>query len=433
MRRISAATALAVAAAVALSGCGVGDGSSDKDAQQQVDKSAPLKGTISFQTWALKGDKFSPYFEKLIADFEKAHPGTTIKWVDQPGEGYDAKLTSQAASDNLPDVVNLPPDLAYPLAKTGKLLDLRKNVPTLEQDWVPSAVAAYAYQDLDGGSAAYGFPWYQGTDVNYWNKDLLTKNGLDPAKPPATVDELFAQAKTLHDKSGGKAYLISRTPGLMDLTNAGVQVIAPDAAQFTFNTPEAAALVQKYADAYKAGEMPRNIFAKTWQGNAALFQKKEVAWTTAGGRYIDQMKTDAPNLVESIVPSPAFKVPPLYSQGLSVAAKSKNLPLALEFAKFVANDANQRAFIELAPGFLPGTAASADDPAYSKSDGTPQGDASQYAFEALKEAKIGTPPQWNGEMNDVLNQELAKAITGKKSAKQALDDAVKQVNSLLQQ
>ncbi|WP_214414037.1 ABC transporter substrate-binding protein [Sphaerisporangium fuscum] len=431
--RIPASLAAAVLAVTTLAACGVGGGRSTAAPQEKVDANAQLKGAITFQTWALKNDKFTPYFTKLVADFQARHPGTTVNWIDQPGEGYDTKLNAQVAGDSLPDVVNLPVDLAYPLAKTGNLLDLTANVPTLESEWLPSIVDAYKYPDVNGGASSFAFPWYTGTDVLYWNKDMLARDGLDPNNLPKSREELFAAAKTMHDKSGGKDFLLSTFPGASDITSTGTPWMTPDGKKFAFNTPEAAALLDKYRQAYKDGLFPPGILTSDYQGNAELFKKRVVAMTTAGGDAITNFNKDVPSLKDKVIPSENFFTPPLYTQGLSVSAKSKNLPLALAFAKFATGNDNQIAFIKLAPGFLPGTAAAAKDPSYSKSDGTPQGDASVYAFRALQKAKLATPPQWSPEMNDYLKQQITLAMTGKQTSRQALDKGVEKANSMLEQ
>jgi len=433
MRRISAISAVAAAAMVALAACGTGSGKSSTDSQKVVSTTAALSGSITFQTWSLKNDKFTPYFTKLIADFQAAHPGTTINWLDQPGDGYATKVTSQVTSGSLPDVVNLPPDIAHAVAKTGDLLDLKKSVSTLETDYVKSGLTAYSYSDINGGGSDFGFPWYLGTDVSYWNKDIMAKDGLDAAKPPKTFDDLVAQAKIMHDKSGGKDFLMSRSPGLSDIVNSGTKLMSDDGKKFTFNTVGAAAMIDKYTDAFKNGYMPANVLDGKYEGNSSLFNKGQVAWTTGGGNYITSAQQSNPTLAANIVPSPALDTAPLYVQGLSVAAKSKNLPLALAFAQFATDDKNQVAFVDLAKGFLPGSAASASNPAYSKSDGTPQGDASVIAYKDMQTAVNFTPPVWTDAMNVFLNQEIAKAMTGKETAQQALDNAVNNANSLLTQ
>lgn len=430
MRKILAASALATVAAVALAGCGVGDGKGG-DSQQVVASASTLSGSITFQTWSLKNDKFTPYFTKLIADFQTAHPGTTINWIDQPGDGYATKVTSQISTGNLPDVVNLPPEIAHAAAKTGNLLDLTKNISTLSSDYVKSGLDSYKYLDINGGTDGYGLPWYLGTDVNYWNKAIMVKDGLDANKPPTTFDELVAQAKIMHDKSGGRDYLMSRTPNLLDILNTGTSLLSPDGTKFAFNTPAAAAMIDKYTAAYKAGYLPSDVLSNAYLGNSTLFTKGQVAWTTGGGNLITSLVQSNPTLAANVLPSPAFGIPPLYVQGLSVSSKSKNLPLALAFAQYATNDANQRAFLQLAPGFLPGSAASASDPQYTKSDGTPQSDASVIAYQDMQKAVNFTPPIWTDAMNTILSQEIAKAMTGKESAKQALDNTVSQANALL--
>ncbi|GAA1976310.1 ABC transporter substrate-binding protein [Kitasatospora viridis] len=431
MRRVRAALTLAALASLTLTACGVG-GSSAAGGDKAVATDAPLKGTVTFQTWSLKNDKFTPYFTALIKDFESRHPGTTVTWVDQPGDGYPDKVTSQVTGGSLPDVVNLPPDIAHSVAKVGGLLDLAKNVPTLSKDYVRSGLTAYTYGDL-GTAATYGFPWYLGTDISLWNKGMLQRDGLDPANLPKTFDQLLAQAKVMHDRSGGKDYLMSRPPGLSDIVNSGTPLMTPDGKTFAFATPGAAAMLDKYTAAYAAGYLPSDVLTSTYEGNSALFNKQVVAWTTGGGNYIASTQQTNPSLVPQIVPSPALDTAPLYVQGLSVSSKSKNLPLALAFAQFATDNANQAAFVKLAPGYLPGTTAAADDPSYSKSDGTAQGDASVFAYQDMQNAVNFTPPVWTSAMDTYLNQQIALAMTGKESSAQALHNAQDRANQLLNQ
>lgn len=418
MRRITAFSLLALVAALMLSGCGGGSSSID---------TSKLSGSITFQTWSLKNDKFTPYFNKVISDFQTAHPGTTINWIDQPGDGYSQKVASQVSTNSLPDVINLPPDFAYAVAKTGNLLDLSKDVPNLKTDWVASGVNAYSYVGINGD---FGFPWYLGTDVNYFNKAMLTKDGLDPQHLPTSLDDLIAQAKIMHDKSGGKDYLMSRLPGLMDFANAGSPILTSDGKMYAFNTDASVAVLDKYVAAAKAGLIPPTILTGK-DSNSDLFKKQEVAWTTGGGNYIQGLVSDEPTLAAQVIPAKTFQNAPLYVQGISVSGKSKNPSLALAFAEFVTNTANQNAFIALAQGFLPGSAGSSTDPQWSKSDGTNQGDAAVLAWQDLQTAVNFTPPIWTDAANTILSTEINKALAGQETSKQALDNAVQQMNALL--
>ncbi|MET8622579.1 sugar ABC transporter substrate-binding protein [Kitasatospora sp. NPDC004669] len=427
MRRIRAALTTTAFTAVALTGCGLGSGDGrNSDSVASAAATGEVKGKVSLQTWALK-PKFTDYMQGVIDGFKKKYPGVEVEWLDQPGEGYSDKVLSQAASGTLPDVVNLPPDFAFPLAKKDVLLDVAKADPKLADEYVPGGVDAYRFT---GQSGTFGYPWYLNTDVNYWSSELLTKNGLDPKKLPTTLDELIGQARVMRQKSGGQTYLMSRKPGLGDLYNAGVKITADDGKSFTFNTPEAAALLDKYRDAFKEGLLPKDVLTNTYAGNSKLFNAGTAAWTTAGANYITSLATDNPTLAPKVVPSPALATPPLYVQGLSIPKSTKNPAAAVALARWVASPENQAAFAHLTSIF-PSTKASANDPFFSKSDGTNAGDAKVIAFNSLAKAKLIQPVQVDDAMSTIINQQIALAISGDASSKQALDSAVEQCNKLL--
>lgn len=426
-RRLSKIVAVAATAGL-MSACSVGGGGGDKgDTKVDAgDVNGKVTGTVSLQTWALK-PKFTGYVQGVIAGFEKTYPGVKVTWLDQPGDGYDDKVLSQATSGTLPDVVNLPPDFALPLAKQGMLLDLSTADKTLEQTYVPGGLKAYQYEGIDG---TYAYPWYLGTDVNYWNTKMLKANGLDPKKLPTDFDSLLAQARILKKNSGGKDFMISRKPDLRDLVNAGAPIFNSDGTAFAFNTPDAAAEVQKWADAYKEGLMPKDVLSSNYSGNANLYTAERTAWTTGSGDYLTALKDDNPSLVPVTVPTPAWGTPPLYVQGVSVSSKTKNKPAALALAKYITNAENQKAFAKEVPGIFPSTTASANDPYFSKSDGTNVGDAKVDAFNALKTGE-SNPATFTPAMSTVLDQQIALAMTGKITPQKALDAAVDQCNQLL--
>jgi len=408
----------------ALTGCGL---SSSDAGDVDVDTSGEIKGTVTLQAWALK-PKFTDYVQRVIGSFEDKYPDVKVEWLDQPGDGYSEKVLSQAASGQLPDVMNLPPDFALPLVGQRLLLDVAKADDKLRDEYVAGGIAAYEFAGHDG---AYGYPWYLNTDVNYWNSELLTSHGLDPKKLPTTLAELVSQARIMKEKSGGKVHLMSRKPGLGDLTQAGVKILSPDGRKFVFNTPAAAAVLDTYRDAFKEGLLPRNVLTDNYLGNMDLFKRGQVAWPTGGGNTINDSKRDNPSLAAKIVSSAAIGVPPLYVQGLSVSKKSKNLPAAIALARWVTSPQNQAEFAKIVPGIFPSTIASAKDPQFSTSDGSNSGDATVIAFQSLAQAQMLQPVVVDQAMTDFINQQFSLAISGEITSTEALDNAVEKCNQLL--
>lgn len=417
--RATALLATAAATALVLTGCSSGGNAADNGGGE-------ISGTITLQTWALT-PTYTGYLNGVIEDFEEAHPDAKVKLQDQPGDGYADKVLSQASSNSLPDVINLPPDIALPLAKRGFLQDVAKDDSKLASTYVAGAVDSYEYKGVDG---TFGYPWYLNTDVNYWNSTMFAKCGLDAENPPKTTDELFTQAKTMHDNCPTD-YLMSRKPGLGDFTLAGVKVLNADGTKFTFaDSSKAADLIDRYKDAYQDGYMPSNVLNSDYLGNSTLFTQAKVAWTTGGATSLADFEKNNPSLKGKVTVSPALDTPPLYVQGLSVSSKSKHLATAEAFAKFMTNAENQEAFAHKV-NIFPSTTSSQSDPYFSKDDGTVNGEARVLANEALKSAKVINPVEANSAMTDFLDQQIALAMKGQVAPKQALETAQTKMNSLL--
>lgn len=293
--------------ALGLSACGSGGGGASGGGSAAPE--GGITGQITFQTWSLT-PKFQGYLDGVIAAFEAEHPGTSVKLMDQPGDGYSEKVLTQASSNTLPDVVNLPPDFALPLAQADKLIDVSAADPDLRSTFVPGAIAAYEFEGVDG---VFGYPWYLNTDIYYWNTKLFSECGLDPNKLPTTTDELFAQAEVYSSKCTD-TYLLSRAPGIDDFTRAGVPIMSEDGNKFVFNTPEAAAVLKKYVDAYQKKLMPSSVLNDDYLGNSKLFTQGKVAWTTGGAPAYDSFVNDNPSLAGNVEVSKAVGTPPCTSR-----------------------------------------------------------------------------------------------------------------------
>ncbi|TMH37806.1 MAG: extracellular solute-binding protein [Betaproteobacteria bacterium] len=127
------------------------------------------KIVITFANWAAAEGTTKPSIDQVIADFEKAHPDIQIKSEAISFSEIARQLALRLKAGNPPDVAQLAGNDTFVIASTGKLEPL----------------GGYVDADLKGPA---GF-WY--------NKQVMAKAGLDPDKPPRTIDELMSAMATI--------------------------------------------------------------------------------------------------------------------------------------------------------------------------------------------------------------------------------------------
>ena len=421
---------LGVAATTALgvTGCGLG-GPSDTTGDTSGPVTGDVTGEIKFQTWALK-PKYTDYINGVVTAFQKQHAGVKVTWIDQPADGYLQKVTADAAAGNLPDVVNVPPDLSYPLARKKLLVNIDTAVPDAKKDYLGNSWSAY---ELPGQSGSYGFPWYLNTGPTFYNKALFRQVGLDPEHPPTNYSELETDALVMAQRSNKQIAMLGLTPVIADFGLYGVTVMNADGTKFTFNGSLGLAFVEMYKRLYDAGALIPEALTANYTGAGTKFMNQQIAWAPGSAYDLQNFKTNAPSLYANVgitktITNTGKAV--MYVQGLSVAASSKNKPTALAFARFVTNAENQMAFAKLTAIF-PSTKGSMSDPYFVNDGGTDEGRVRVAAANQLATAVNYTPVQWSDQMTIALQKEMSDAMQGKTSPKQALDDTVAQCDKLL--
>ncbi|MFF1399956.1 ABC transporter substrate-binding protein [Streptomyces sp. NPDC058287] len=428
-RWTTAGVAASAALSLALTGCGVGGGGSEDSGD--ADTGGKIAGKITFQTWNLKGG-YKQYFEGLVDAFEKKHPGTTVKWVDQPAEGYQDKLSADAAAGNLSDVVDMGPEAARTLADAGTLLNVAEDDPKAEKNYLPAAWKAMTFKDVKGGT--YGYPWYLNTGPSFFNTALFKKCGLDPKNLPKTYDELFDQAAVMSKNCGSKGIsMIGRLPTIETFGMYGAKLMDKDGTKFTFNDAKGVELVKRYQKLYKGSGFTEESLNALQTGEADSFKSGELGWLPGSSYTLSDLKKTAPKVAKSVAMGPliANTAPNMYLESLVVNAKSKNTATAKAFAKFVTDPANQMAFAKKASVF-PSSTGSLEDPYFTKDDATDEGQLRVEAANQVGKSVVWWPPAFSGTTDvDNLREQIAKALLGKTTAQQALDDAVMYANDRL--
>lgn len=180
MKRI--AIALAVTAALAAAGCGGSSGGSGNGggATGSADDAATIR------LWLNGTDTKDEVVQYAVSEFTKLHPKAKVSFERQQWTGIVDKLTTSLSGKDSPDVVELGNTDAAAFEAAGALMDLTDKKADLGgDDLLQSLVESGTYDNK-----LYAAPYYAGSRIVVYRKDLLAKSGL---KVPTTMDE-FVQA-----------------------------------------------------------------------------------------------------------------------------------------------------------------------------------------------------------------------------------------------
>jgi ABC-type glycerol-3-phosphate transport system substrate-binding protein len=148
---------------------------------------------LQWQTANLTESQYEPIWRKTIAEFEVANPGIRVEPVLVARKDNWTKFVAAAQAKQAPCIVSV--DLTT-AAYNGYLLSLDKywqaEPAAFRNAWSNDILAAAKWK-----GALYGLPIWGGTYGEIYNRDLVVKAGLDPAKPPQTIDQYVAWGKKL--------------------------------------------------------------------------------------------------------------------------------------------------------------------------------------------------------------------------------------------
>ncbi|MDR3050685.1 MAG: sugar ABC transporter substrate-binding protein [Oscillospiraceae bacterium] len=353
--------------------------------------------TLEFWTVSLQ-PTFTDFINGIVAEYETAHPGVKIEWVDLPWDGYQEKLVTSISAGDPPDVVNLWDTLSLKEATADVLVNLNEEA-TPEQLGIYSE-AVLAANDVDGG--LYGFPWYASVPVTVYNKELLAQAGFDA--PPKTYAEMLQMAPIFKEKTGAYLYL---PMGLYAEIHGTVEVISNDETTATFNTPELVQMITTLQTGVNEDWLPRGGW-NDWNEAIKMYAQGSLGMISANAQSVARIENEAPD--KYAVSAIAF--PMLYDRGFAYTSNyyllipkgSKHHAEAIDFANFVTNDKNQLAFCKLAAIF-PTTKEAPKDPFFTADTETPVGQARAMAAQVAASPYVVCIDAVNVRFDDI-NHEL---------------------------
>lgn len=388
---------------------------------------SPDDGKVHLTFWTAQlSPTYDGYIRGLIERYERENPEVRLHWVDLPQTDSRQKLMASIAAGAPPDLVNTSTDFALTLAQFGAITELSDRL-TSDQiaRYFPNLWKATEYE-----GKVYALPWYVTTRVVMYNKALLAEAGLDPDKPPLTLEDLDRQARQVTARTSAVG-LMPDVRIWNDWSMEGTPIVDPSVLEARFTDPGSVAVLERYHQLYSEGVMPPETLTDGYRGALDRYKAGSLAFLEAGPQFLLRIKGDAPSVYKNtgIAPMPKTRTDtlPAATMNFVVPRSAKHRDEAIKLGLFLTSPEAQLEFCKLVP-ILPSTVESAKDD-YFKSGGEDplQAEAVRISLAQLPRARDFTLnlPRQKDLMRSLQNA-VERSIRGEAPTQEALEQAAQE-------
>jgi sn-glycerol 3-phosphate transport system substrate-binding protein len=395
---------------------------------------------ISFFYPVAVGGPITKLIDEFAADFAKENPGIKVTPI-YAGSYQDTIVKALTAhkSGNPPVTSVLLSTDMFTLIDEDAIVPIDDFVKTADDKaWLGSFYKAFMLNSQSGGKT-WGVPFQRSTIVMYYNKELFKAAGLDPNKPPSTWAEMADAAKklTVKDASGKVTQYGVQIPSsgfpywlFQALAIQNGVAMANDAGNAVkFDDPAVIEALQYWIDLTKQGVHPPGIVE--WGTTPKDFFEKKVAmmWTTTGN--LTNVRTNAKfDFGVAMLPAGKKRGSPTGGSNFYIFKKATpaQQEAAFKFAKWITQP-ERAAKWSMDTGYVAISEAAYNTAALKKygADFPP----ALVARDQLPFALAEFSTHDNQRVTKALNDGLQAALTGTKTAAQAMKDAQAEADRLL--
>ncbi len=398
---------------------------------------AQVGGKVEIEYWQYFFESKKNLVDSLITAFEKENPNIKVVHTTFPYDQYNEKVAASIPAGRGPDVINLYYGWLPKYVDSGYLIPLPESdfpLATIEKDFIPMVQAA----KFDG--KYWALPTAVRSLAIFYNIDLWKAAGLDPTRPPKTLDDLVQAAKKLTKRdAAGK------------MTVAGWRIEMGNQDHHFFRE----ILIREFGGTPQSGDHKKILWTSTragydaWQFLVDLTTKHKVseptigqdaptAWLAqqaammiSGSFYLGTARSKA-NFAWGVFPIPAGPMGQanfgsFWTHGISskAAKDPAKLAAAVKFLKFLTSADTMKKWTP-AIGELPARADLLRDSLFTR-------DGSLAPFINSLPVAIATYFVDESADRDALIAAYDKVILKNDDPKKALDEAVVQVQKIFDQ
>jgi putative chitobiose transport system substrate-binding protein len=395
-------------------------------------RAGPMGVTLEFWTISLR-PFFTDYITELLRTHELQNPGVRVHWVDQPVGAVVQKLLGSLAAGTPPDVVNLNVPMAAELAQQGGLLPLGALLRSEDRNRYFEGML----RSFEIGGTLYGLPWYVAPPVVAYNTEIWKRAGLDPDRPPRTAEELIAYARQIKDRTGLYGFMpnVDGTNLLQRFQEAGLPVLR--GRQAVFNSPRHVAELAKWVRLFREDYFPEETLRRGYLGATERYTAGQLGMLITGPQFLLRVRHDNRSVYDRtrVGPYPLGRGRVIHAplMGLAIPRTSRHPQEAMRFALYVTEDRNQLAFCRIVT-ILPTAKAAARDPFFTRLPTHPTAEDHARVLDARQlplARDLTVVVSHQGELMKAFRDNVEAAFFGRKTPKEALDDAVRFWNARL--
>jgi multiple sugar transport system substrate-binding protein len=310
---------------------------------------AELTGSGPATLWVRAADE--PLDKALVAAWNAQNPTRKITMLTVPDAQYVQKFVQAVRGGDAPDLAAVDIANVKSLTSQGLLTDLTAQITALPyKDAL--APAGMQISTLDGKT--YAVPHQLDVSMLYYNKKLFQQAGLDPEKPPATLDEVVAAARKITALGGGNhgfafagncagcnAYTL-----LPYIWASGGDIMNADGTEATLDDPAVAAALNAHKTMWDEKLMPAAVKDDNGATWLTGFQSGKVGMVALGSFAVSVYKAEK-GLDFGVTPIPGTSGTSAFLGGdvIGISKGAKNAKTAWDFIAWSMSEDVQKTIV----------------------------------------------------------------------------------------
>lgn len=349
----SAVATLAIATALGFS---MGEGFAAEPVTADPTAPVDFNGTISVLT-KFGAQHLAPYFTGVAQEYEKLHPGVKIELIQESDDSVKGKTKTLVASNSLPDIYfSWTGSWGANFVRGNRAADLTKVIGP-DTEW-GKALTSAAVQAFMYNGKYYGIPLYLDAKFMGYNKKLFAELGLDV---PGSFEDLLSACETIR-KSGVTPISFGNKEAWPAVHYVG-QLLAYNVPQATlerdfdpaaaeYSDPGYVAALSQYkqlvdgcTDGAAVNGTSYSSAIQAFSNLKSAMYYQEIIEFDTSATADSALKVSDFGFFALPVPAGAKGDPKAIEgapEGYMISSASQNIPLALDFMKFVTSKENGR-------------------------------------------------------------------------------------------